>query len=150
MVSRRRLDGGLGWGGAISAASPDSSLLRLEVGATLVPGLPLLSGCGLSPFLPVPRLPAPRLPPWALTGPHGRRDSGWRITSASSCCPVPKSCLTPWTRARQAPLSMGLSRQEHCSGSQYFLLQGIFLTQRSELQPLAWQAILVSPRKPCF
>ena len=35
---------------------------------------------------------------------------------------------------------MGLSRQEYCSGLQYFLLQGIFLTQRSELHPLAWQA----------
>ena len=32
---------------------------------------------------------------------------------------VPKSCLTivtPWTVARQVPLSMGFSRQEHWSG----------------------------------
>ena len=29
---------------------------------------------------------------------------------------VAKSCLTPWTVACQAPLSMGFSRQEHCSG----------------------------------
>ena len=25
-------------------------------------------------------------------------------------------CVTPWTAARQAPLSMAFSRQEHCSG----------------------------------
>ena len=43
----------------------------------------------------------------------------------SPSCPL---CATPWTAARQAPLSMGLSRQEHCSGLP-FLLQGIFLTQ---------------------
>ena len=31
---------------------------------------------------------------------------------------IPKSCLfaTPWTIIHQAPLSMGFSRQEHCSG----------------------------------
>ena len=37
-------------------------------------------------------------------------------------------CVTPWSAARRAPLSMGFSRQEHCSGLP-FLLQGIFLTQ---------------------
>ena len=35
---------------------------------------------------------------------------------------------TPWTVACQAPLSMGLSRQEYWSGL-LFLLQRIFLTQ---------------------
>ena len=35
---------------------------------------------------------------------------------------------TPWTVARQAPLSMGFSRQKYWSGL-HFLLQGIFLTQ---------------------
>ena len=33
-----------------------------------------------------------------------------------------------WTVAHQAPLSMGFSRQEYCSGL-HALLQGIFLTQ---------------------
>ena len=37
--------------------------------------------------------------------------------------------VTPWTVACQAPPSMGFSRQEHC----HFLLQGIFLTQGSNL-----------------
>ena len=36
----------------------------------------------------------------------------------------------PWTVARQAPLSMGFSRQEYWSGLS-FLLQGIFPNQRS-------------------
>ena len=35
---------------------------------------------------------------------------------------------TQWTVAHQAPLSMGLSRQEYWSGL-HALLQGIFLTQ---------------------
>ena len=46
------------------------------------------------------------------------------------CCLVPKSCLTlcnVWTVAHQAPLSLGCPRQVGC----HFLLQGIFLTQRS-------------------
>ena len=34
----------------------------------------------------------------------------------------------PWTAARQAPLSTGLSRQEYWSGF-HFLLQGIFPTR---------------------
>ena len=37
-------------------------------------------------------------------------------------------CVTPWTVAHQAPLSMGFSRQEYWSGLPA-LLQGIFLTQ---------------------
>jgi hypothetical protein len=48
---------------------------------------------------------------------------------------VPKSCLTlvtPWTVARQAPLSMGFSRQEYWSGLP-FLLQRIFPIQESNL-----------------
>ena len=48
-------------------------------------------------------------------------------------CFIPKLCptfATPWTVVRQAPLSMGFPRQEYWSGFQ-FLLQGIFLTQRS-------------------
>ena len=49
--------------------------------------------------------------------------------------------VTPWTVARQAPLSMGFSRQEYWSGLP--VLQGIFLTQRSNphlLWLLHWQA----------
>ena len=41
---------------------------------------------------------------------------------------VTQLCLTPWTVACQAPLSMGFSRQESKVGC-HFLLQGIFLTQ---------------------
>ena len=49
---------------------------------------------------------------------------------------------TPWTVARQAPLSMGIPRQEYWSGLP-FLLQGIFPTQGSNsclLRLLHWQA----------
>ena len=49
-------------------------------------------------------------------------------------CSVAKSygtLLRPtWTVAHQAPLSMGFSRQEHCSGLP-FLPSGFFLTQGS-------------------
>jgi len=41
-------------------------------------------------------------------------------------------CATPWSAARQAPLSMGFSRQEYWSGLPC-LLQGIFPTQGSNL-----------------
>ena len=60
--------------------------------------------------------------------------------------------VTPWTIARQAPLSMGFSRQEHWSGC-HFLLQGVFLTQgsnpgllhcRQTLSPLSHQGSLNS------
>ena len=50
------------------------------------------------------------------------------------CCLLYKACLTlvtPWTVARQAPLSMGFSRQEYWSGLP-FPLRGIFLTQGSK------------------
>ena len=58
---------------------------------------------------------------------------------------VAKSCLTlatPWTVARQAPLSMGFSRQEYWSGLP-FLLQGIFLTQGSNPGLLHCRQILL-------
>ena len=48
---------------------------------------------------------------------------------------------TPWTVACQAPLSMGFSRQEYGVGC-HFLLQGVFLTQGSNLslsRLLLWQ-----------
>ena len=57
---------------------------------------------------------------------------------------------TPWTAAYQAPLSMGLSRQEYWSGVPsnigvgcHFLFQGIFPTQGSNsclLSLLQWHA----------
>ena len=43
---------------------------------------------------------------------------------------VSNSFATPWTVARQAPLSKGFSRQEYWSQF-HFLLQGIFPTQGS-------------------
>ena len=50
--------------------------------------------------------------------------------------------MTPWTAARQAPLSVGFSRQEYWSGCRA-LLQGLFPTQGSDLpllHLLRWQA----------
>ena len=46
------------------------------------------------------------------------------------------SFATPWTAAPLAPLSMGFPSGMGC----HFLLQGIFLTQGSNLCPLYWQA----------
>ena len=61
------------------------------------------------------------------------------------CCLVAESCpdsfVTPWTVARQAPLSMEFPRQEYWSGLP-FLLHSIFLTQGSDqcvLRFLHWQ-----------
>ena len=67
---------------------------------------------------------------------------------------VAKSCLTlatPWTVARQAPLSMRFPRQEYWSG--LFLLQGIFPTQGSNPQAPAWQVNSSPPShlgSPCI
>ena len=57
-------------------------------------------------------------------------------------CSGAQSCLTvtPWTVAFKALLSMGLPWQEYWSALQHFLLQSIFLTQRSNLSLLHWQA----------
>ena len=63
------------------------------------------------------------------------------------------SFVNPWAITRQAPLSMGFSRQEYWSGLP-FLLQGIFPTQGLNaclLHLLHWQVDslpLVPPKKP--
>ena len=49
----------------------------------------------------------------------------WLVGLVAKLCPT---LATPWTVARQAPLSVGFPRQENWSR---FLLQGIFLTQGS-------------------
>ena len=49
------------------------------------------------------------------------------------------SLVTPWTVARQAPLSMGFPGQEYCSGLP-FPSPGVFPTQGSNLGLLHWQA----------
>ena len=49
--------------------------------------------------------------------------------------------MTPWTVAHQAPLSMGFTREEYWNGL-HSLLQGIFLTQGSNLDFLHCRQIL--------
>ena len=57
-------------------------------------------------------------------GPHPRRDgvldssytsapTGWKVSPLLSCA---QHFVTPWTAARQAPLSLGLPRQEYLHG----------------------------------
>ena len=57
-----------------------------------------------------------------------------RVEERGLVCTCSLSCVqffaTPWTIARQTPLSMGFSRQEYCSGLPCPPL-GVFLTQRS-------------------
>ena len=55
--------------------------------------------------------------------------------------------VTPWTIVHQAPLSMGLSKQEYWMGY-HFLLKGIFLIQGLNLHLLhllRWQADSLPP-----
>ena len=57
---------------------------------------------------------------------------------------VTKLCsilVTPWTLAHQAPMCVGLPRQEYWVGC-HFLLQRIFLTQGSNLHFLSGRRIL--------
>ena len=55
--------------------------------------------------------------------------------------------VTPWTIARQAPLSKGFPRQENWVGC-HFLFQEIFLNQGSSLSlvPCRWILYRLSPR----
>ena len=66
---------------------------------------------------------------WALGSlyllPHLYHGGVLKIGLVAKLCPT---LATPWTVARQAPLSMGFPRLENWSR---FLLQGIFLTQGS-------------------
>ena len=52
------------------------------------------------------------------------------------------SFAIPWTVAHQAPLSMGFLSQEYYRVSSRFLLQGVFLTQGSNLHLLHCRQIL--------
>ena len=52
--------------------------------------------------------------------------------------------VTPWTAARQAPLSVGFSRQEYWSGLP-FPPPGVFLTQGLNLHLLHWQVDSLPP-----
>ena len=51
---------------------------------------------------------------------------------------MPNSLVASWTVAQQAPLSMGFPSKNAGVGH-HFLLQGIFLTQKSNLCLLHWQ-----------
>ena len=53
--------------------------------------------------------------------------------------------VTPWTVAHQAPPSMEFSRQEYGVDC-HFLLQGIFLTQGSNLGLLHYRQMLYHPK----
>ena len=70
---------------------------------------------------------------------------GWQHSFQLRPCVVNHSVMsdfeTPWTIAHQAPLSMGFSRQEHCSDC-HALLQGIFPTQGSNPGLLYYRQIL--------
>ena len=76
---------------------------------------------------------------------HNFLSSGFLTEAHVHSCSVASVCVqlfsTPWTVARQAPLSMGFSRQEYWVGC-HALLQGIFLTQESNLCLLHCRRIL--------
>ena len=58
----------------------------------------------------------------------------WKV-KVKSLSPV-RLFATPWTAAHQAPLSMGFSRQEYCSGvplpSLVYIYNGILISQKKE------------------
>jgi len=66
-----------------------------------------------------------------------------------NCVLIAQSCqtATPWTVARQAPLSMGFSRQEYWSGLP-FHSQGIIPTPGIESRSPALQADSLLPEPP--
>ena len=73
---------------------------------------------------------------------RGKSNNPGRKDGIMHTCSVARLCLTrcnPWTVAHEAPLSVGFSRQEYCSGLP-FPSQRVFLTQGSNLCLLHWQA----------
>ena len=73
------------------------------------------------------------------------------LTLFFSCCIMSDSLVTPWTVAHQAPLSMGLSRQEYWSEFP-FPTPGIVPSQGLNLCLPHWQAgslALSHRRSPC-
>ena len=82
------------------------------------------------------RTPQPEPNP-ALNSRYANKARHWLLLFTRSV--VSGSLVTPWTVARQAPLSIGFPRQEYWS-IPVFLLQGIFLTQGLNLHLLHWQA----------
>ena len=94
-----------------------------------------------SPVL-VPGTGGPGLIPPSKTGQPVWARSHYCACVVLSLSSRVRLCATPWTVARQAPLSVGLSRQEHWSGLPRPPL-GIFPTQESNLcllRLLRWQA----------
>ena len=62
----------------------------------------------------------------------------WFIARSLHVQLVVSDSTTPWTAARQAPLSMDFPGKNTGVGC-HFLLQGIFLTQGLNPRPLHWQ-----------
>ena len=65
-----------------------------------------------------------------------KRESHYHLTTLCVCARLLSPFLlpvTPWTVAHQAPLSMDFSGKNSWVGC-HFLIQGIFLTQRSNLR----------------
>ena len=58
------------------------------------------------------RIPVLVFPIVTAQGGRSQRGGGGGSSVAKSC----PTLATPWTVARQAPLSIGFSRQEYCSG----------------------------------
>ena len=78
------------------------------------------------------------------TSSHTRRSVCWCLSASVQAhlllfhhSVVSNSFVTPWTVVRQAPLSMGFSRQEHWVA--IFLFEGVFPTQESNPCLLHWQ-----------
>ena len=79
--------------------------------------------------------------------------SGASISTSAECVAVQSlSCVwlfaTTWIVAQQAPLSMGFPRKNTGAGCR-FLLQGIFMTQESNLLSLALAGGLFTDEPPC-
>ena len=116
-----------------------------------------LSNLGLPPKVPLTPLQQRAITKSLNSGLHSPQNTESRChpsmrpevlmlyVSYKCVCPLPQLCLIlcdPWPVAHQALLPMGFSSQEYCSGC-HFLLQGIFLTQESNLCLLCflhWQA----------
>ena len=76
---------------------------------------------------------------------YSKRERGEHYFPSACACSVSSDSATPWIAAHKAPLSWDFPGKSTGVGC-YFLLQGIFLTQRWNLCLLHWQADSLPPR----
>ena len=133
----------------VDYSPPGSSVHEILLARRLAAAAKSLQSCptlcdptdGSPPGYPIPGILQARTLKWVAIS----FSNAWKWKVKGKLFSHVQLFTTPWNEAHQAPLSIGLSRQEYWSGVMgcHFLLQGVFLTQGWNLHLLCllhWQA----------